>query len=115
MAPATATVRIDGTDPSVGFARAQDPADPERIEATVADSLSGPDPSRGQIAVRRAGSDRPFRPLATTVARGRLSARWSSDDYPRGPMNSAPSASTAAGNSARDPRRRLGDGPAASR
>jgi hypothetical protein len=82
--PATATVRIDGTAPAVGFARAQDPADPELIEATVADSLSGPDPARGSIAVRAAGGDRAFQPLATSVSAGHLSARWSSDDYPRG-------------------------------
>ncbi len=82
--PATATVRIDGTDPSISFARAQDPTDPELIEATVADSLSGPDPGRGEIAVRRAGTDRAFEPLPTTVSGGHLSARWSSDDYRRG-------------------------------
>lgn len=82
--PATATVRIDGIDPDVSFAPAQDPADPERIEATVGDSLSGPDPARGSIAVRPAGSARAFEALPTTVSSGRLSARWSSDDYPRG-------------------------------
>jgi hypothetical protein len=84
VAPATATVRIDGTDPEVSFARAQDPTDPELIEATVADSLSGPDPNRGTIAVRRAGGDRAFEPLPTTVSGAHLSARWSSDDYRRG-------------------------------
>ena len=49
------TVRIDETPPRVAFAAAQDPADPERIEATVSDPLSGPDPTRGSIAVRPAG------------------------------------------------------------
>jgi hypothetical protein len=83
-APTTATVRIDGTGPEVTFARAQDPADPERIEATVADSLAGPDPTRGAIGVRPAGGDRAFEPLPTTVAGSHLSARWSSDDYPPG-------------------------------
>jgi hypothetical protein len=82
--PAKATVRIDGTDPDVSFARAQDPSDPELIEATVADSLSGPDPARGAIAVRPAGGEGAWEPLPTAVSAGHLSARWSSDDYPRG-------------------------------
>lgn len=82
--PASALVRIDGTDPTVGFADAQDRRDPERIDATVADPLSGPDPARGSIGVRPAGSERPFRPLPTASATGHLTARWSSDDYPRG-------------------------------
>lgn len=82
--PATAVVRIDGTDPEVAFARAQDPAEPERIEATVADGLSGPNPDRGSIGVRPANTDRAFEPLATTVAGDHLVAHWSSDDYPPG-------------------------------
>jgi hypothetical protein len=80
--PATATVRIDETDPSVRFA-ASDPSDPERIEATVADGLSGPDPTRGRIEIRAAGVGA-FRPLPTAVSRGRLVARWDSDDFPHG-------------------------------
>jgi hypothetical protein len=98
--PGTATVRIDGTDPEVSFARAQDPADPERIEATVADSLSGPDPARGSIAVRAAGEDRAFEPLPTTVTGSHLSARWSSDDYPRGRYEFRATGFDRAGNSA---------------
>jgi hypothetical protein len=82
--PATATVRIDGTDPEVAFFRGQDPADPERIEATVADGLSGPDPDRGTIGVRAADSGSAFEPLPTAVAGAHLTARWSSDDYPPG-------------------------------
>jgi hypothetical protein len=39
---------------------------------------------RGAIAVRPAGSGRPFEPIPTTVLPGRLSARWDSDSYPRG-------------------------------
>src|SRR4029077_6823037 len=52
--PAYAVVRIDETPPGVAFARAQDPSDPERIEAAVTDALSGPNQSRGAIAVRPA-------------------------------------------------------------
>ncbi|HEX5593100.1 MAG TPA: hypothetical protein VFX35_07110 [Solirubrobacterales bacterium] len=82
--PATATVRIDEEPPRVLFAAAQDPAEPERIEATVADSLSGPSPDRGSIRVRRAGSHDRFEELPTRVAAGRLIAHWASDDYPPG-------------------------------
>ncbi len=83
-APARASVQIDESAPTVAFARAQDPAEPERIEATVADRLSGADPGRGSIGVRRAGSRQRFEPLPTTIAGDRLVAHWDSDSYPRG-------------------------------
>src|SRR3954463_12082684 len=54
--PSTVAVRIDEEPPRVLFAPAQDPAEPERIEATVADSLSGPSLDRGSIRLRRAGT-----------------------------------------------------------
>ena len=61
-----------------------DPADPERIEATVADALSGPRRPRRD----RAAPGRQRRPLPAAAdrrsPRGRLVARWSSDDFPRG-------------------------------
>ncbi len=82
--PPAATVRIDETPPRVAFGRAQDPADPERIEASVADRLSGPDPARGVMALRRVGSRQPFEPLPTSVRPGRLTARWDSDAFPPG-------------------------------
>jgi hypothetical protein len=82
--PGSAAVRIDETGPIVRFA-APDPGDPERIEATVADGLSGPDPDRGSIAVRQVGSSARFQPLPTSTRRGHLVARWDSDDFPRGP------------------------------
>jgi hypothetical protein len=82
--PATATVRIDPDPPRVAFAGAQDPADPEAIEARVLDSLSGPSQRRGRIEVRPAGSGVRFEPLPTTVEDGRLSARWESESYPPG-------------------------------
>jgi hypothetical protein len=95
--PGTATVRIDETGPSVRFL-ADDPSDPERIEATVADGLSGPDPARGQIEIRPAGTGT-FRPLPTTVARGRLVARWASDDFPHGAYEFRATGFDLAGNS----------------
>jgi hypothetical protein len=83
-APQTALVRIDEAPPRVEFAAAQDPADPERIEATVSDALSGPSPSEGEIAVRLAGTRAKFEPLPVRVDGDRLIARWDSDDYPEG-------------------------------
>ncbi len=97
--PATTMVRIDETDPTVRFA-ASDPGDPERIEATVADRLSGPAAGSGEIEVRPAGSSGRFQPLPTEAQRGRLVARWSSDDYPRGDYEFRAVGYDAAGNSA---------------
>ena len=97
--PSQATVRIDETDPTVRFA-AGDPGDPERIEATVADRLSGPAPDRGAIELRPAGSGGTFRPLPTEAQRGKLVARWNSDDYPRGDYEFRAVGSDLAGNSA---------------
>ena len=97
--PATATVRIDETAPTVRFAAA-DPDDPERIEAIVGDALSGPSADHGVIAVRPEGTTGSFEPLPTTVARGRLVGRWSSDDFPHGPYEFRATGFDAAGNSA---------------
>jgi hypothetical protein len=82
--PATASVRIDEDPPRVLFAPAQDPAEPERIEATVADPLSGPSPDLGSIRLRQAGSHGRFEELPTRVVGDRLVAHWDSDSYPRG-------------------------------
>jgi hypothetical protein len=82
--PATAEVRIDEDAPQVLFAATQDPAEPERIEATLADPLSGPSPDRGSIRLRQIGSHAPFEELRTRVAGDRLVADWDSDSYPRG-------------------------------
>jgi hypothetical protein len=97
--PGAAAVRIDESGPTVRFAAA-DPTDPERVEATVADPLAGPDPDRGQVEVRPVGSSSRFQPLPTDVDRGRLVARWSSDDYPRGAYEFRAIGFDAAGNSA---------------
>jgi hypothetical protein len=96
--PASATVRIDESGPTVRFAAA-DPTDPERIEAMVADPLSGPDPDRGSIEVRQVGSSALFRPLSTDVRGGRLVARWNSDDYPHGAYEFRATGFDAVGNS----------------
>jgi hypothetical protein len=96
--PQTAVVRVDETPPEVEFARAQDPADPERIEATVTDLLSGPSQSRGTIGVRLAGTRARFAQLPTRVEGNRLIARWSSDDYPPGKYEFLATGFDAAGN-----------------
>jgi hypothetical protein len=82
--PPAAVIRIDEDQPAVTFAAAQDPAEPERIEALVADPLSGPSTSRGSISLRLAGTRARYEELPTRVAAGRLVARWDSDSYPPG-------------------------------
>ncbi len=82
--PSLDTVRIDERPPLVSFSRSQDPSEPERIEATIVDLQSGPDPRRGSIAVRPAGSRLRFEPLPTTNRGDRLLARWDSDAFPPG-------------------------------
>ena len=96
--PTTSTVRIDETDPTVRFV-AGDPDDPEQIEASVVDPLSGPAADRGAIELRPAGSPGRFVPLPTEVRRGRLVARWNSDDYPHGAYEFRAVGYDAAGNS----------------
>lgn len=100
-APDRAWVKIDEEPPGVAFVPSRDPAEPERIEATVADSLSGPSASLGSIEVRAAGSGGRFEPLPTTVAAGRLVARWDSDSYPLGTYEFRAGGYDAVGNSAR--------------
>jgi hypothetical protein len=97
-APAQAAVRIDESPPQVAFAAAQDPAEPERMEATVTDPLSGPDPVRGSIAVRSAHTHQPFVPMPTAVSGNRLVARWDSDAFPPGTYEFRATGYDAAGN-----------------
>lgn len=95
-----AIARIDEAPPRVAFAAAQDPTEPERIEATVSDLLSGPSPDRGSIAIRPAGTRAPFEPLPTRHADYRLVAHWDSDSYPPGKYEFLATAYDLAGNSA---------------
>jgi hypothetical protein len=107
-APGQATVKIDEAPPTVAFAASQDPAEPERIEAAVADPLSGPSGQHGSIAVRPLGSSARFEELPTSVEPGRLVARWDSDSYPPGNYEFRAVAWDVAGNAASATRR--GDG-----
>lgn len=95
-----AVVRIDQDPPAVVFAAAQDPSEPERIEAQVADPLSGPSPGRGSISVRLAGTRARYEELPTRVAAGQLVARWDSDSYPPGKYEFLAAGYDAAGNRA---------------
>lgn len=99
-APAAATIRIDEDPPRVLFAPTQDPAEPERIEATVADPLSGPSLDRGSIRVRQVGTHGPFEELPTRLAGERLVAPWDSDNYPRGKYEFLATGYDRAGNAA---------------
>jgi len=82
--PAVDTVGIDEVPPAVYFTPAQDPGEPERIEATVHDLLSGSSPDHGTIALRLVGSRGRFAELPTGVGGDRLVAHWDSDSYPPG-------------------------------
>lgn len=107
-APGRATVKIDEDPPAIAFTARQDPAEPERIEATVTDALSGPDGQQGSIAVRPLGSGARFAELPTSVEPGRLVARWDSDSYPPGNYEFRAFGYDLAGNAASGTRR--GDG-----
>lgn len=98
--PGQAVVRIDRETPAVVFAATQDPAEPERIEATVADRLSGPSEQQGAIGVRQPGSGAEFEELPTRVESGRLVAHWDSDSYPPGAYEFRATGYDIAGNSA---------------
>jgi hypothetical protein len=98
--PRNAVVRIDRELPRLAFANAQDPVEPERIEASVSDSLSGIDPSAGSIAVRPVGSSDRFEALPTRTSESKLSARWDSEAYPAGEYEFRATAYDRAGNAA---------------
>jgi hypothetical protein len=105
-APGIASVRIDRTPPSLAFANAEDPRDPELLRVRLADRLAGPDPSRGSIGVRPAGSGDRFEALpAAPGGGGELRARWDSDALPAGNYEFRAIGYDAAGNAAATTRR----------
>jgi hypothetical protein len=106
--PSTALVRIDRGEPAVAFAAHQDPGDPELIRVRVLDSLSGPDPSRGWIGVRRAGSGDRFEALPVEPGGGGPQARWDSAAWPAGDYEFRATGYDAAGNAAATSRRANG-------
>jgi hypothetical protein len=104
-----AVVEIDEGAPTVAFAATQNPDEPERIEATVADSLSGADLRRGSIGIRREGSRQRFESLPTTSSGRRLVAHWDSDAYATGAYEFRITGYDAASNSASSERRANGE------
>lgn len=98
--PETALVRIDEDAPSVQFSAAQDPNEPERIEAIVEDGLSGPSQSQGWIGIRQVGGHGQFEPLPTATSEGRLRAFWDSDSFPPGKYEFRAAGYDLAGNAA---------------
>jgi hypothetical protein len=98
QAPQTALVRIDREPPAVWFSNSQDPAEPERIDARIADPLSGVDPASGRIAVRPAGSGARYEPLPTSVSGATLSALWDSQSLPPGEYEFRATVADLAGN-----------------
>jgi hypothetical protein len=109
LEPMRATVRIDTEPPSVAFSNAQNPRDPEAIEARLRDPLSGLDGGRGQIEVRPAGSNDRFEALPTIAAGERLLAHWDSDAYRPGRYEFRATAHDRAGNSVATQRRANGE------
>jgi hypothetical protein len=107
--PAILPLRIDREPPSVVFSGSASPEQPELIEARVSDALSGPDPARGEIAVRAAGSGGTYETLPTAVAGETLLGRWRSDDYPVGEYEFRVTGFDAAGNSRTSTRRANGE------
>jgi hypothetical protein len=103
--PSSAVVRIDEAPPQIAFAKSQDPAEPERIEATVTDSLSGPGSGRGSIAVRPSGTQRQFERIPTDGSAGKLTAVWDSDAFPPGSYEFKATGYDAAGNAGSGDRR----------
>jgi 5-hydroxyisourate hydrolase-like protein (transthyretin family) len=103
--PRSAVVRIDEGPPGVAFARVQDPSEPERIETTVVDQLSGPSAERGSIAVRPTGTRQQFAAIPTRVSPGKLVAHWDSDAVPAGTYEFKAIGYDAAGNSSAADRR----------
>jgi hypothetical protein len=98
--PARAVIKIDREPPRLAFAAAQNPRDPELIEARAEDRYSGIDPSRGSIAVRRVGAGERFAALPTQVSAGTLRARWDSSAYPAGEYEFRATGYDLAGNAA---------------
>lgn len=74
-------LRVDNTAPSVAFANAQDPNDPELIHALVGDRHSGV--RSGKIQYRPAGRAE-WRDLGTTLEDGVIRARVDSVSQPAG-------------------------------
>ena len=94
--PASFAVRLDRTPPGTVAFEAQDPADPARVRAVVADATSGV--ASGVIELRPAGGA--WQPLETTLGGGRLTARIDDARLRAGAYELRARAVDAAGNAA---------------
>ncbi|MFN8113287.1 MAG: hypothetical protein U0R51_08800 [Solirubrobacterales bacterium] len=102
----SAIVRIDTAAPTLAFESSQDRNDPDRVEAPVADGLSGV--AGGEIAFRERGSNE-WRPLPTALRSDRLVARADSTEMRDGvTYEFRATATDRAGNSAVTTKRRDG-------
>lgn len=107
--PRTTWVRIDRSPPALAFANSEDSRDPDLLRASIGDGLSGADPSRGWIGVRRVQSGDGFQRLPRAPsANGELRARWDSDSYPIGDYEFQATGYDKAGNASATTRRRNG-------
>jgi hypothetical protein len=98
----TRTVNVDNIPPSLAFTNAQDPDDPELIQAVVSDATSGV--ASGQIYFRAAGEEL-WRPLETQLLGGALRARVDSTAVPPGTYQFRAVARDVAGNQVETTRR----------
>ena len=103
--PGTARAKLDMTPPSIAFANAQDPVDPELVQVAVSETLSGID--TGSIEYRPQGGGT-WTPLATEVVGGHLEARVDSEAIPDGSYEFRSIATDLAGNEATTTKRANG-------
>lgn len=100
------TVKVDNETPSLAFANAQDPNDPELIKAPVSDKFSGL--ASGALYMRPVdGSD--WTTLDARIGGGALEARVDSESLPAGDYEFKASATDVAGNSVATTRRQNGE------
>ncbi len=101
------TVMVDNAPPELAFANSEDPEDPDRIRASVADRHSGI--ALYELGLRAVGSDAPYQPLATRRAGSEVSARVNSVAYPPGEYEFRLAARDVAGNEAATNKRANGE------
>jgi hypothetical protein len=89
------TVKVDNTPPSLGFANAQDPQDPELIRASASDATSGL--AAAKLYMRQAGATE-WTPLDTKVSDGQATSRVDSASLPEGDYEFLATATDVAGN-----------------
>lgn len=92
------TVHVDNAPPSLAFANAQDPADPELIRVAASDPHSGI--VAAQIRIRPIEAPGDWKPLSTQIEAGELRTRVNSRAFPPGRYELRAEAADLAGNAA---------------